>query len=448
MDQVVARGPRDYEFTRAPIPVPGAGEVLVRCTAVSVCGSDAKMYASGGGPDCFFWGTHGRVRSRPIVPGHEFVCEVMSVGPPGLTPTAADGLRVGDQVLCEQFVCCRGVCWHCRQLHFNKCDSLCVFGQGLSGAMVRASPRTTRHAHSRHARHATLVPIHAHASNPLSLALTLRAQSEAMILPAAAFVHRVDPPMPVLRAVLAEPLAIGLHAVKRLGDAAAASAAFVVVLGAGTIGHCVIAALRRASALPADAAVLVVDKHAWKLRAAMAEGASHSVQADFCEGGGAAGREAALARMRELGGERGGPDVVFECTGSTAGPAFCLDAVRKCGTVVHVGICGGGARPAANWDAVSAGKELNIVGCSLGHGAWPRAIELLRAGALSQLVTHVLPLASFQRGLELVLAPERCLKVVLAPAASVAAGAIALLEPAPDSGIPLDGGGSSAAADC
>ena len=56
-------GPGDIRVADEPAPIPGPGEVLVRVTAVGICGSDLHWLAEGGiGPDRIV---------EPLVLGHE-----------------------------------------------------------------------------------------------------------------------------------------------------------------------------------------------------------------------------------------------------------------------------------------------------------------------------------------------------------------------------------------
>lgn len=59
-------GAHDMRVHEEPVPVPGAGEVLVRVTAVGICGSDLHWMSEGGGsvatgsPARSCWGTSAR----------------------------------------------------------------------------------------------------------------------------------------------------------------------------------------------------------------------------------------------------------------------------------------------------------------------------------------------------------------------------------------------------
>ncbi len=93
-----------------PVPVPGAGEVLVRVAACGICGSDVHGYD----------GSSGR-RIPPIVMGHEAAGIVAAVGE-GVT-----GYRVGDRVTFDSTVYC-GECEFCRRGEVNLCDRRQVVG--------------------------------------------------------------------------------------------------------------------------------------------------------------------------------------------------------------------------------------------------------------------------------------------------------------------------------
>ena len=74
-------GPKDLRVGTMPEPMsPQEGEVLLRIKAVGICGSDLHMYESGN--------TGAGIPTPPLVIGHEFMGEVLAVG-----PNAHDGLH-------------------------------------------------------------------------------------------------------------------------------------------------------------------------------------------------------------------------------------------------------------------------------------------------------------------------------------------------------------------
>ena len=79
--------------------------LVVRVEAVGICASDLKCYL--GAP--LFWGDKHREGycQPPVIPGHEFVGEVVALGEGA---TEKYGLVLGDRAISEQIV----PCWRCR----------------------------------------------------------------------------------------------------------------------------------------------------------------------------------------------------------------------------------------------------------------------------------------------------------------------------------------------
>lgn len=107
MNAIVMRGPGEYGLERVSVPVPAAGEALVRIRAVSICGSDPKVFD--GSYRSINWPPH-----FPFIPGHEFAGEVVALG------EGAGGLKVGDRVAGEAHCGC-GYCDNCRRGSYNLC---------------------------------------------------------------------------------------------------------------------------------------------------------------------------------------------------------------------------------------------------------------------------------------------------------------------------------------
>ncbi|MFE2449773.1 zinc-binding dehydrogenase, partial [Streptomyces sp. NPDC059426] len=152
---------------------PAAGEARVRTLLAGICGSDVHARR----------GEHPFI-SRPYHPGHEAVGVVDGIGP-GVTSVAE-----GDRVLLEPNLVC-GTCRHCRSGRYNICGGLRVVGCQTAGAMADG--------------------------------FTVSADR----------LHRVPDGLTDVQAVLVEPLATPVHAVRRAGDLAGGG---VLVLGAGPIG--------------------------------------------------------------------------------------------------------------------------------------------------------------------------------------------------------------------
>jgi hypothetical protein len=71
-----------------------------------------------------------------------------------------------------------------------------------------------------------------------------------------------------------------------------------------------------------------------------------------------------------------------------------------------------------NWNAISAGKELSIIGSNLGRGSWPEALEMIADGLLpvEMMATHRVPLNMFSKAIALSMRPNdinRAIKAVI-----------------------------------
>ena len=70
-----------------------------------------------------------------------------------------------------------------------------------------------------------------------------------------------------------------------------------------------------------------------------------------------------------------------------------------------------------DWTIIGDTKELNIHGSHLGPYCYPIAIQMLEKGLLpmDQIITHQMPLADFQKGIDLVTSAKSSIKVTLTP---------------------------------
>jgi threonine dehydrogenase-like Zn-dependent dehydrogenase len=96
MNGVVFRGDRVAEILQFPMPVPGAGQVLIQLKTAAICGSDLHTYRR---PKGEFEG------KLPWVPGHEPAGVVAELGP------ECHRVHVGDRVTIYHWL----ACGHCRQ---------------------------------------------------------------------------------------------------------------------------------------------------------------------------------------------------------------------------------------------------------------------------------------------------------------------------------------------
>jgi L-iditol 2-dehydrogenase len=109
-------GPGDLRLHDEPEPEPRNGEVLVRVTAVGLCGSDRHWLLEGGIGDA--------VLDRPLVLGHEFVGTIES------------GSRAGERVALDPAVPC-GRCSVCLAGDHHLCPRLRFAGHGTEDGALR-----------------------------------------------------------------------------------------------------------------------------------------------------------------------------------------------------------------------------------------------------------------------------------------------------------------------
>ena len=103
MRAAVYRGVDDVRVETVPVPVIGAGEVLVKIDTCGICGTDLKKIHSGS-------------HSAPRVFGHEMAGTIVKMGE-GISDWA-----VGDRVMVYHHIPC-GHCYYCRKKTFAQCET-------------------------------------------------------------------------------------------------------------------------------------------------------------------------------------------------------------------------------------------------------------------------------------------------------------------------------------
>jgi L-idonate 5-dehydrogenase len=168
--------------------------------------------------------------------------------------------------------------------------------------------------------------------------------------------------LPLSRAVLAEPLAVGLHALNRAGGV---SGAKVLIGGSGPIGILAAGAAKAAGA----AEVWTTDLLDHPLKIARNVGVDHTIQI---------GADTLPDQYF---------DVAIEASGASAAVGATLSAVRRRGVMVQLGMFPPGPRPAELSALVT--KEIDYRGAFRFDTEFDESIALLaRSEALDPVITH------------------------------------------------------------
>ncbi len=346
MRAVEIRGPGSLAQVERPDPVPGPGELLVAPAAVGICATDVEILD---GVMAYF---RSGEASYPIVPGHEWIGTVVSVGP-GVT-----GFAPGVTVVGDPSAGC-GTCARCRAGRYHVCARRTETGiMGRDGAMA------TR------------------------------------MLALAASTHIV--PRPVWDAgALIEPASVALNAARH----APCRGSTVLVIGAGAIG---LLALQCARLEGAGGVIVANARRADRLQLASRLGATATAMLPN-------EAAAAAQTLLSLTGPDG-IDVVLLCTGAAAAMDVAVRVTRPGGTIVVVGLFGEARVPVDLDTVVTNDLSLVGVNGSPHLWPDTIAAVISSALVLDPLVSHRFPLAQAAQAIELARrAPAGTLKVLITP---------------------------------
>lgn len=365
-----------------PPELPGPHWVRLRTELAGICGSDVGL-------------AHARISlvlsafytAARVIPGHEVVGVVEEIG------AAVDDLAVGDRVALDPVLSCvhRGfdpVCGTCQRGLPHACERFDLPGETGCAAPTQGFDLAVGGGFGQQ--------LVAHRSQCLRVG-----------------------DLPSTRAVLTEPLAVALHAAlrwERDGDR-------VVVIGPGTVGLLLTAALRR---LHPDLDVAVVSPSSFGDARARSVGASRvlptgaaAVHALAEQDGG----RVLTAKRTPLPLLEQGVAAVFDCVGYPDTIDLALHLLRPGGTLVLVGAA---QQQSVDWSLVW-NRELTVRG-TINGGPEPsldgrrsaeHAVEWLHDPAfpVDAVVTHLAPLDRWQDAMAVASAGPRARagKVVLQP---------------------------------
>ncbi|MCF8567506.1 alcohol dehydrogenase catalytic domain-containing protein [Alicyclobacillus tolerans] len=338
MKAVLIEKPNEVVITDVELAPLGNNEVRIQVKVAGICGSDIHAYK----------GLH-PFRKPPVLIGHEISGEVVEIGP------SVTRVKVGDRVTVEPQVGC-GKCEYCLQGHVNYCENRKAPGIGKwYGTMA-----------------------------------------EYFVAPEE-IVFTLPPDMDYKLGALSEPLAVGVHAVRRAGIKVGDR---VAVLGTGPIGLLALAVAREAGATT----ILATDVFDYCLESATSLGASHTLNIS--------GKENWVEEAKEM---VGGPfDQVLIAVGVPGIVNQAVSLVKRGGRIVTIAMFHG----EQSLDIMQLqGQEKELIGCfCYTREDTLAAVELLSTGRIRSeaVVTHVLPFTQAADGFRIVDKKEQnSLKVLL-----------------------------------
>lgn len=283
----------DLRVEEVALPAaPPAGHVNIAVRAAGICGSDLHNYRTGQ------W-----ITRRPSTAGHEFCGRIVAVG-------EGVDFQVGNTVVADSRVWC-GECPACRSGRANVCERLGFVSELCDGGFAEQAQLPAR------------------------------------------LVVRHDASLAPEIAAMAGPLAVALHAVRRLrlpdGEP-------VLVVGCGTIGGLCALLLSRQGGGP----VLVCDSNEGRARrvAKLASGTAVTLDAAML------GRALGGGRLRHA----------IDATGSAKAIAATLDLLAGGGALVGIGHGTLDLDP-----TVLVEREIALVGCHAFIDELPDAVAMLPA---------------------------------------------------------------------
>ena len=294
-------------YRDAPDPVPGPDEVLIRVKAAGICGSDVH------GMD----GSTGR-RIPPLIMGHEAAGIILQKG------DKVSGWNTGDRVTFDSTIY-RLDDWYTRKGMYNLSDGRRVLGV--------STPEFRRDG-----AYAEMVAVPAH------------------------ILYKIPENVGFSQAAMVEPAAVALHAISLTpidkNDT-------VLVVGAGTIGLCLVQLLK----LKGCTKIFVADIDPGRLEIALQLGAGYAFQPAGSE------PEPHILEMTE----GRGVDAVIEAVGIPSTIRLGIDHLRRGGTITLLG----NITPEVEipLQKIVAG-QIRLQGSYAIAGEYPEILEMISSGKL------------------------------------------------------------------
>ena len=322
MKAVVIKKPRELVYVEdMAVPEPPAGFARVKVKAAAICATDLEIM-------------DGNIEANyPVVPGHEWSGVVDAVGSP------EDERWLGKRVIGSNDVVCLK-CDACRSGNWRYCEHFEEIGFKRNGAYA-----------------------------------------EYVIVPAYDLYEIADD-LPFENAALCEPLGVALGTMDKVG---AKLGDTCVILGAGSIGLCMLAVAR---AMGLRRIVVAASTHK-RLKLARQMGAFATV---------ATGEEDLLEAVKRLHPD--GTDIVIDATGIEECVIKALKLAKKGGAVGLAGY-GRGKLMTLRVDDIHQ-KNLRVYGAGYNWNKHKLAAKLMEDGVidLTPFISMRIPLKDFEKGVQ------------------------------------------------
>lgn len=339
MKAVVIHSAKDLRIEEREAESLAAGQVEVAIEAGGICGSDLHYYNHGG---------FGTVRLRePMILGHEVAGTIRALG------AGVSNLAVGDRVAVSPSRPCNA-CEYCLKGQQNHCLNMRFYGSAMPMPHIQGAFRE-------------------------------RLVAEAWQC------HKVADGVSINEAAMAEPFAVTLHAVNRVGSLADKR---VLVTGCGPIGALAIIAARAHGARE----IVATDVMDAVLKKALEVGADRVINV-------AENPEDLFA----YSANKGYFDVQFEASGNERAVRSGLEVLRPRSTVVQLGLGGDVSIP----QNMVVAKEIEMKGTFRFHEEFGLAVDLIgkRRVDLKPLLTGTFPLNDAVTAFEVAGDRSRSMKV-------------------------------------
>ncbi|KAB7706317.1 alcohol dehydrogenase catalytic domain-containing protein [Bacillus aerolatus] len=312
------------------------GEALIKVSSAGICGTDMMIY----------FGKHPRAKA-PLAMGHEFSGVIEEIN-------GESTFNAGDRIVVEPTISC-GKCDACLSGNSHVCRTLGLIGIDYHGGFAEYAA----------------VPLHR--------------------------LHKVPDTLSDAHAALAEPVAVGIHTVRRsnvkVGDT-------VVVLGAGPIGLLIALTAKLAGADK----IFISDISPYRLGKAEELG---FITLD--------GKKVDVVEEVKAATNGTGADVVFEVAGNSMTANQMIHACRTQGQIVVVSVY---KQPPTIDLAAMHFRELSLTTTRCySHSDFATAINMMASGQIdiTSLISHQLSLDEIEKGFQLMTKPDESLKILIQP---------------------------------